>query len=77
MNFVRLIKSPYTPSPSLGGAWGGFKYFAHPTAIIDDNCIIGETTKIWHFSHIMPGAVIGNNCNLRQNVVVFINIRNN
>ncbi len=45
-------------------------YFAHPTAIVDDNCIIGENTKIWHFSHIMPGAIIGNNCNLGQNVVV-------
>jgi UDP-2-acetamido-3-amino-2,3-dideoxy-glucuronate N-acetyltransferase len=45
-------------------------YFAHPTAIIDDNCTIGEGTKIWHFSHIMSGAVIGNNCNLGQNVVV-------
>jgi UDP-2-acetamido-3-amino-2,3-dideoxy-glucuronate N-acetyltransferase len=46
------------------------KYFAHPTAVIDDNCIIGEGTKIWHFSHIMTGAIIGNNCNLGQNVVV-------
>ncbi len=45
-------------------------YFAHPTAIIDDNCTIGEGTKIWHFSHIMPGCIIGNNCNLGQNVVV-------
>ena len=45
-------------------------YFAHPTAVIDDNCIIGEGTKIWHFSHIMTGAVIGENCNLGQNVVV-------
>ena len=45
-------------------------YFAHPTAVIDENCTIGEGTKIWHFSHIMPGAVIGNNCNLGQNVVV-------
>lgn len=45
-------------------------YFAHSTAVIDDNCTIGEGTKIWHFSHIMPGCVIGNNCNLGQNVVV-------
>jgi UDP-2-acetamido-3-amino-2,3-dideoxy-glucuronate N-acetyltransferase len=45
-------------------------YFAHPTAIIDENCTIGEGTKIWHFSHIMPGCIIGNNCNLGQNVVV-------
>lgn len=42
----------------------------HPTAIIDEGAIIGEGTRIWHFSHIMPGAVIGNNCNLGQNVVV-------
>jgi UDP-2-acetamido-3-amino-2,3-dideoxy-glucuronate N-acetyltransferase len=45
-------------------------YFAHSTAVIDENCTIGEGTKIWHFSHIMRGAVIGNNCNLGQNVVV-------
>ncbi|MCW3093074.1 MAG: hexapeptide transferase [Ferruginibacter sp.] len=46
------------------------KYFAHPTAVIDENCAIGEGTKIWHFSHIMTGATIGNNCNLGQNVVI-------
>ena len=45
-------------------------YFAHPSAIIDENCQIGEGTKIWHFSHIMSGAVMGKNCNLGQNVVV-------
>jgi len=45
-------------------------YFAHPTAVIDDNCTIGDGTRIWHFSHIMSGSVIGNLCNLGQNVVV-------
>ena len=45
-------------------------YFAHETAVIDAPCSIGVGTKIWHFSHIMSGAVIGNNCNLGQNVVV-------
>jgi len=45
-------------------------YSAHPTAVIDDGCQIGEGTKIWHFSHIMSGSVIGKNCNLGQNVVV-------
>lgn len=45
-------------------------YFVHPTAVIDEGCTIGEGTKIWHFSHVMPGAVIGKNCNLGQNVVV-------
>ena len=45
-------------------------YFAHPTAVIDEGCVIGKGTKIWHFSHIMPHCVIGENCNLGQNVVV-------
>ena len=45
-------------------------YFAHETAVIDDNCRIGAGTKIWHFSHIMPNCVIGENCNIGQNVVV-------
>ena len=45
-------------------------YFAHPTAVIDPDCSIGKGTRIWHFSHVMTGAVIGENCNLGQNVVV-------
>lgn len=45
-------------------------FFAHATAVIDEGCIIGDGTKIWHFSHIMPGCVIGSNCNIGQNVVV-------
>jgi len=46
------------------------EYSAHPTAVIDERAQIGEGTKIWHFSHIMPGCTIGKNCNLGQNVVV-------
>lgn len=46
------------------------KYFAHPTAVIDEGCSIGEGTKIWHFSHVMQNCVIGEGCNLGQNVVV-------
>lgn len=45
-------------------------YSAHVSAIIDDGCEIGEGTKIWHFTHIMPDCIIGKNCNLGQNVVV-------
>ena len=45
-------------------------YFAHETAVIDPGCDIGEGTKIWHFSHIMPECRIGQHCNLGQNVVV-------
>ncbi|MEO7923963.1 MAG: acyltransferase [Chitinophagaceae bacterium] len=45
-------------------------YFSHPTAVIDEGCMIGAGTKVWHFSHIMPGSEIGENCNIGQNVVV-------
>jgi UDP-2-acetamido-3-amino-2,3-dideoxy-glucuronate N-acetyltransferase len=45
-------------------------YFAHETALIDDGASIGTGTKVWHFSHVMPDCVIGNYCNLGQNVVV-------
>lgn len=45
-------------------------YFAHTTAVIDKGCIIGAGTKIWHFSHIMPGCTIGENCIIGQNVMI-------
>lgn len=45
-------------------------YKAHPTAVIDEGCEIGDGTRIWHFSHIMPGCKIGENCNIGQNVVI-------
>ena len=45
-------------------------YFAHETAVIDEGCSIGAGTKIWHFSHIMPKSVMGENCNIGQNVVI-------
>ena len=45
-------------------------FFAHETAVIDDGCAIGNGTKIWHFSHIMPDCILGEKCNIGQNVVV-------
>lgn len=42
----------------------------HPSAIIDSGATIGEGTKIWHFSHVMPDSIIGKNCSLGQNVVM-------
>ncbi|WP_162052406.1 acyltransferase [Pontibacter pamirensis] len=45
-------------------------YFSHETAVIDNGCAIGDGTKIWHFSHIMPDCRIGNSCNIGQNVVI-------
>ena len=45
-------------------------FFSHPTAIIDPDAKIGADTKIWHFSHVMAGAEVGEKCNIGQNVVV-------
>ena len=45
-------------------------YFVHESSYIDDGATIGAGTKIWHFCHVLSGAVIGERCNLGQNVVV-------
>lgn len=45
-------------------------YFVHATAVVDANVYIGNGTRIWHFSHIMPNVRIGDNCNLGQNIYV-------
>ena len=46
------------------------EYFVHESSYVDENVKIGQGTKIWHFSHIQSGAVIGNNCSFGQNVNV-------
>ena len=48
-------------------------YYVHESSYLDDNVIVGNNTKIWHFCHIQSGAMIGENCSLGQNV----NIANN
>ena len=45
-------------------------HFAHPTAVVDAGAQIGTDTRIWHFSHVYPAAVIGRGCILGQNVMV-------
>ena len=45
-------------------------YYIHPSSIIDDMVEIGNGTKIWHFSHICSGAIIGKNCSIGQNVYI-------
>ena len=45
-------------------------YFVHPSAFVDQPCSIGAGTKIWHFSHVMKGAVVGRDCAIGQNVVI-------
>lgn len=46
------------------------EFFVHASSYIDEPCEIGRGTKIWHFSHIMSHAKIGENCNIGQNVLV-------
>ena len=44
--------------------------FIHPSAIVDEGAAIGAGTKIWHFTHVMSGATLGQACNLGQNVFI-------
>ena len=51
------------------------EYFVHKSSFIDNPCIIGRNTKIWHFSHVMQNSIIGENCNIGQNVVISPNVK--
>lgn len=69
---VQLLTADHQPaaeSPATGEAGTG-AYFVHKSAVVDDRVSIGQGTKIWHFSHILTGSFIGNNCNIGQNVVI-------
>ncbi len=49
-------------------------YYIHESSYIDDDVLIGNGTKIWHFCHIQSGARIGSNCSFGQNVNVSNNV---
>lgn len=49
--------------------------FIHESSYVDAGAQVGEGTRIWHFCHVMPKAVIGRNCNIGQNVVVMDGVR--
>jgi len=51
------------------------EYFKHESSYVDDDVSIGERTKIWHFSHIQSGAIIGKNCSIGQNVNIGNNVK--
>ena len=51
------------------------KPFIHESAYVDDGAQIGADTKVWHFCHVLGGAVIGELCSLGQNVVVMEGVR--
>ena len=50
-------------------------YFVHESSILDDDVNIGSNTKIWHFSHVLSGSIIGKNCSFGQNCVVGPNVK--
>lgn len=50
------------------------RYFVHESSYIDENVLIGDGTRIWHFCHIQSGARIGKNCSFGQNVNVSNNV---
>jgi len=47
----------------------------HPSSYLDEGIAIGEGTTIWHFCHVLPGAVIGKRCSIGQNVMIGRNVR--
>jgi len=49
-------------------------YFVHESSYVDEPVTIGSGTKIWHFSHIMKGAIIGRDCVIGQNVYIDIDV---
>ena len=48
--------------------------FIHDTSFVEKNCIIGENSKIWHFSNVLSGAKVGKNCTISQNVMIGKNV---
>ncbi len=49
-------------------------FYSHESSYIDEGCLIGSGTKIWHFCHIMSNCSIGSDCNIGQNVVISPNV---
>lgn len=46
----------------------------HSSAFVDDGALLGKGTKVWHFSHISSGAIVGDNCSIGQNVFIAPNV---
>lgn len=46
------------------------KYYAHPTAVIDESAEVGEGTRIWHWCHLMKNSKVGKNCNIGENAFI-------
>ena len=53
----------------------GKDVFVHRSAVVDGGAVVGAGTKVWHFSHLMPGCRVGTGCNIGQNVFIDNNVR--
>ena len=42
----------------------------HESSYVDEGVSVGAGTKIWHFSHVLAGTVLGRDCVIGQNVVI-------
>jgi UDP-2-acetamido-3-amino-2,3-dideoxy-glucuronate N-acetyltransferase len=70
---IKVLKVLELAEKSLKGAHlstKGTDYFVHNTAVVDENVEIGKGTKIWHFSYVLKGSKIGENCIIGQNVMI-------
>ena len=54
----------------MPGLAGELAYFVHESSYVDEPAVIGDGTKIWHFSHVMAGSEIGRDCTIGQNVTI-------
>lgn len=64
------LKAERKPRKPLSLEPSALSYFVHESSYIDDDVEVGAGTRIWHFSHILTGSRIGQNCTIGQNVVI-------
>lgn len=69
-HYLKLVKKLFDDFSYLRDEKKCKGYFVHETAIIDSGVIIGKGTKIWHFTHVLGGSVIGENCTVGQNCMI-------
>jgi predicted dehydrogenase/acetyltransferase-like isoleucine patch superfamily enzyme len=69
---MRDNESPGLAEPGPGRRWQGSppEVFVHPSSYLDEGCTVGPGTRIWHFSHVLPGSRIGRDCVIGQNVMI-------
>ncbi len=51
------------------------KAFIHPKALVEEGATIGERTRVWAFAHILPGAIVGDDCNICDHTFIENDVR--